>query len=216
MKLYTATVIDIDDKDKKGKIKIQILPELEGVDEELLPWAVPFQSEVSEKTLSNNLPSLESTIWVLVDETWKRFFYLNNRYFEGLFEFSNVENVISKIAELNDKEYKNLDFILYEDGSVSFHNNSDGSHGFVQKNGTYQIFDKDGNITINTGKNKFVLKNELSDIKDILDRMQTVLQNLATPMNLVAPNGPVTYNKASEDLPDMIKLKTDISNLMGE
>lgn len=150
-KLYDATVIDTDDKDKQGKIKIKILPYFEKIQDEGLPWAIPFIQDSTSKTLANDLPSVGSTIRVLVSDNWKRFYYLGNRYFYNLFDFSKVSDKLSKLSNI-DTNYKNVIFRMFEDKSLTFHNISDGSHGFIQSSGSYVYFDKDGSIITSSEK----------------------------------------------------------------
>lgn len=189
-KLFEATVIDIDDLDKQGKIKIKILPEQEGVFDEDLPWAIPFVSDCSNDVLSNNLPQVNSTIRVLVDALWKRFFYLPNMYFYGLWDFNKISSKLNNINNIN-KDYKNLHFHLYKDGSLQFHNDEDGSNGFINKNGSYSIFDKDGNIIMNVKVgSKFTLGNGTNHLGAILKELIQDLSELHTegsPTNHTSP-----------------------------
>lgn len=150
-KLYDATVIDTDDTDKQGKIKIRIQPYFENIEVEGLPWAIPFVQDSTSKTLCNDLPSVNSTVRVLVSDNWKRFYYLGNRYFYNLFDFSKVSDKLSNLKNI-DTEYKNLKFRMFEDGGIIFHNISDGSHGFIQSTGTYIYFDKNGSIITSSEK----------------------------------------------------------------
>lgn len=160
LSLHTAVAVSIDDEDKQGKVKIRILPEMEKLEEDTLPWAVPFTTHLSQNTLRNDLPEEGSTIRVLSDSTWKRFYYLGNRYFNGLYDFSKASDVIDGASVENvDTEYKNLHFILYSDGTLTFHNDSDGSHGVVQSTGSYAIFNADGGLYVK-GKGKADIKFE--------------------------------------------------------
>lgn len=156
--LYDAQVIDTNDVDKKRKIKIRILPEQENIADHLLPWALPFSSFNSTLAKQNDLPSKDSLIRVLVDEYWQRFYYLGNQFFEETFDFSSISSKLNSVSELQDKEYKNLVFRLYEDGSLDFHNNFSGEHGFLHKNGSYSLFDSLGNATINAGVGGITIK----------------------------------------------------------
>lgn len=161
-KLYNATVIDTDDEDKQGKIKIRIQPYFEKIEEKGLPWAIPFIQDSTSKTLSNDLPSVGSTVRVLVSNNWKRFYYLGNRYFYNLFDFSKVSDKLSNLDNIN-TDYKNIIFRLFEDGSLTFHNISDGSHGFIQSSGSFVYFDKDGSIITSSEKDiKVTHKGELN------------------------------------------------------
>jgi len=143
--LRKAKVIDINDSDKQGKVKIRILPDNDGItDESLLPWAIPFFSHNSNKVMSNDLPEVNSNIRVLIRKDWQRFYYLGNRYHYSNFNFDTITSLLNNISSVDNKEYKNLVFRLYLDGSLDFHNNSTGEHGYIHSSGSYFFMDKDG------------------------------------------------------------------------
>lgn len=215
LKLYEAQVVDIDDKDKQGKIKIRILPEHKDVQDNVLPWAIPFLSIMSNKEFENDLVQKDSIVYVLVDPLFKRFYYISNKFFYTVFKYSTIENTLSKASEISNKEYKNIKFRLYEDGGLEFHNKQDGSHGFIHKSGSYTIFDKDGNIYLNSNLNKIKIYNTMANLKDMLDNIYSVLINLCTPGNLIGNNGaPVVYTQATTDLTNLNLDKNKLSNLM--
>jgi hypothetical protein len=147
--LRKARVVSIDDPDKKGKVQVKILPDLKDIKDNLLPWAMPFSSHNSSKVMENDLPELNSQIRVLIREDWQRVYYLNNTYYYGLFDFKKITDQLDTIDTINNKDYKNIKFRLYEDGGLEFHNTNSGEHGFIHKNGsTYFFIDKDGKIII--------------------------------------------------------------------
>ena len=156
--LYCAKVTDIDDKDKQGKIQINIESHFKDFKKDDYPWAIPLLSDVSESTMSFNPPKVDSRVWVLVDKYFKRFYYLTNRYFYNLFDFSKVSGLLDKCNKIN-KDYKNIRFNYYEDGTLLFHNNNDGSSGIVTSQGTVIYIDKDGDLVRN------VEKDEITEIK---------------------------------------------------
>ena len=166
--LKTAKVLNIDDEDKTGKIQIQVFPEMSNLkDTSSCPWAIPFLSdntsgESETFSMSNNLPEVNSTIWVLVDvKTWKRFYYVSKRYFETCFDFTKCTDAIESISNNNsiselDETYANLRFNLLSNGTLMWHNVDDCSCGIIQNkiadNPSYIIFDKEGNLNIESGK----------------------------------------------------------------
>lgn len=156
--LECAKVVDIDDKDKKGKIQINIESKFKNFKKDLLPWAIPLFSDVCSDTMSMNLPSVDSQVWVLVDKYYKRFYYLTNRYFYNLFDFSKVKGLLDKCDKIN-KDYKNIAFRYFKDKTLIFHNNEDGSSGIVNSQGTFVYIDKDGSLV------REVKKDELATIK---------------------------------------------------
>ena len=70
--LETAKVTSIDDKDKQGKIQINIESKFKNFKKDLLPWAIPLISNTSDSTMSFNPPKVNSQVWVLVDKYFKR------------------------------------------------------------------------------------------------------------------------------------------------
>ncbi len=173
LKLYTGKVISIDDPDKKGKIQVSIESVSEGWRKDLLPWAIPLISNVSDGTMEMHLPKEGSQVWVLVDKYFKRFYYLSNRYFYNLFNFSKVSGLLSKCDKI-DTEYKNIDFKYFADKTLLFHNNSDGSSGIITNQGTLMYIDKEGSlikeiakdetITVNGNKKEKILGNETNEV----------------------------------------------------
>ena len=115
--LRTALVVSIDDPDQQGKIQISIESVSEGWRKDLLPWAIPLISNVSNGTMEMHLPKEGSQVWVLVDKYFKRFYYLSNRYFYNMFDFSKVSGLLNKCDKI-DTEYKNIDFKYYLDGTL--------------------------------------------------------------------------------------------------
>lgn len=153
--LKTAKVVSIDDTDKQGKVQISIEPEFSDIETNLLPWAIPLISNTSDSTMELHLPKVDSQIWVLVDKYYKRFYYLSNRYFYGLFDFSKVSGLLDKCEKI-DKEYKNINFKYYLDGTLIFHNDSDGSSGIINSQGTLLYIDSDGTYTKKIEKDEII------------------------------------------------------------
>lgn len=145
LKLYTGKAISIDDPDKQGKVQVSIESVSDRWNKDLLPWAIPLISNVADGTMEMHLPKEGSQLWVLIDKYYKRFYYISNRYFYNLFDFSNVSGLLDKCNKI-DTEYKNIDFKYYLDGTLLFHNNSDGSSGIITSQGTLMYIDKEGTL----------------------------------------------------------------------
>ena len=101
LSLRTAKVISINDPDQQGKIQISIESVSDGWDDSMLPWAIPLISNVADGTMEMHLPKENSQVWVLVDKYFKRFYYLSNRYFYNLFDFSKVSGLLDKCDKIN-------------------------------------------------------------------------------------------------------------------
>jgi hypothetical protein len=145
LKLTTAKAISIDDPNKKGAIQISIESVSDGWKKDLLPWAIPLISNISSDTMEMHLPKVNSQVWVLVDKYFKRFYYISNRYFYNLFDFSKVSGLLDKCNKI-DKEYKNIEFKYFADKTLLFHNTSDGSSGIITSQGTLIYIDKEGTL----------------------------------------------------------------------
>ena len=171
LKLYTGKTISIDDKDKEGKIQVSIESVSEGWRKDLLPWAIPLISNVSNGTMEMHLPKEGSQVWVLVDKYFKRFYYLSNRYFYNLFDFSKVSGLLNKCDKIN-TEYKNIDFKYFADKTLLFHNNSDGSSGIITSQGTLIYIDKDGTLIKEIEKDETITVN--GDKKETVKGKNTV------------------------------------------
>lgn len=171
LKLTTAKVISIDDPDKEGKIQISIESVSEGWRKDLLPWAIPLISNVSNGTMEMHLPKEGSQVWVLVDKYYKRFYYISNRYFYNLFDFSKVSGLLDKCDKIN-TEYKNIDFKYFADKTLLFHNNSDGSSGIITSQGTLIYIDKDGTLVKEIEKDETITVN--GDKKETVKGKNTV------------------------------------------
>jgi hypothetical protein len=161
LKLYYATVVDIEDPDEKGKIQIQILPELESVKESSLPWAMPwFNRGMSADEYSFSVPPVDSKIWVLVDDYWTEFYYLTGTFIEGYFDYSSVKSEIDNIDEVSETTYPNINFMLFENGNILFQNISNGDTGFLHKSGNYYVINSDGEMYGYAGEQKIQLYND--------------------------------------------------------
>jgi len=175
LNLYEAIVVDTNDDTKKRRIKIRVLPEHKDVKASDLPWASPYYGIGSNDESENDLPIKDSIVGVFIDKYFKRFYYIGNKFFYDIFDFSVVDSAISKASEISNKDYKNIKFRLYVDGGLEFHNKQDGSHGFIHKSGSYSIFDADGNIISDSkskdmkvrGKNIEIESNSSTTIKGL-------------------------------------------------
>lgn len=171
LSLRTAKVISIDDPDKQGKIQISIESVSDGWRKDLLPWAIPLISNISSDTMEMHLPKEGSQVWVLVDKYFKRFYYISNRYFYNLFDFSNISGLLDKCDKI-DTEYKNIDFKYFADKTLLFHNNSDGSSGIITSQGTLMYIDKEGTLVKEIEKDETITIN--GDKKETVKGKNTV------------------------------------------
>jgi len=151
LSLHYATVVDNDDSDKKAKIQIRILPEMDGFEASKLPWYRPFMNEgMTADQFSNNLPAVDSKIWVVAtDKLMIDGYYITGSFIDGFFDYSTIQTALDNVAELSDSTYANIKFNKYTDGTVVFHNDDTGETGIYHSSGKYIVIDVDGLTTVN-------------------------------------------------------------------
>lgn len=76
-----AKVIDNKDSNKLGRVKVEIIPELQNLPENLLPWAVPKQDYDTDNYFKLDIPEKDSYILVDIDDTWTSFVYDDSKPF---------------------------------------------------------------------------------------------------------------------------------------
>ena len=220
--LKTAQVLSTDDKDKQGKIQVIIECEGEGWDKKLAPWAIPLISNTSESTMEMHHPKEGSQVWVLVDKYYKRFYYISNRYFYNLFDFSKVSGLLDKCDKIN-KDYKNIDFKYFSDKTLVFHNNSDGSTGLINSQGTMIYIDKDGSLVKTINKDETITvkgdKSETIKGKNTIDISgQTSIKNKGKVS--LSSNSSIECNaqssiKIKSSTPSLIEIGNAVTTLGG-
>ena len=145
LQLSSAQVISLIDN---SLIKIKLLPQMLNVDnkDELYPIAYPF---ISHNNSNENI-EIGSTVWVLHDPLYQIFYYLGNRYFQGLIngKWDTVSSKLSSVSELSNCDYSNMIWTLEDNGNIKFENKSTSDVGILHKTGTYEIINSSGNITI--------------------------------------------------------------------
>jgi len=165
---HYAEVIDINDPDKKGKIKIKILPEFNDMSEDLLPWAKPFiTTGMTDKEYDFHPPTVGSKILILTDDKFRTFYYVHGIMIEGLFDYDAIKTKLDTVSEMTDTEYPNVDFTLLNDGSISFYNRQTGDNGFIHNSGTYYIIDSNGYVYLSESSgNKITIDSSGTKLKD--------------------------------------------------
>lgn len=150
LKLYYAKVIDINDPDQKGKIKIKILPHMKDIEENLLPWYDPFLGTGNNQELSFSPPEVGTNIFVIVESTsFRNGFYLSPTHIEGFFDYSGIKSSLNSVTELSSNNYPEIEFKRFNTGTIIFHNKINGDIGLLHSSGTYQIIDSNGYFYIN-------------------------------------------------------------------
>lgn len=149
-----AKVIDNIDEEKTGRIKVRVLPEMNGVpNDDLLPWITPdCQSETgtSEGVGIHNVPDVDSHITVRInDKYWTDINYLfESPRLSAFYPYSTFEEEFD-IDELETTpEYPQPKFKRTADGVIAFHDTSQGILGVQHPTGAYVAIDERGQIFV--------------------------------------------------------------------
>lgn len=157
-----AQIINISDPDKKGKIKIKILPEMEKFSENMLPWVSLYTSSTgtTKDTGKHITFTVNSYIRVLVEDYpfYRRIRYISDDYVEGLYVYDKVSG-LSSVTELGTQTYPEPMFQIFKDGTIEFHNTTTGEYGTFFKNGNYTLVDSNGNYFVNCKSKKIKIYN---------------------------------------------------------
>lgn len=203
MKFVKAKVIDNNDPDKKSKIKLRILPYMNDVSENLLPWVEPYNSSKDSQTDIGNhkIPEKDSYVRVIIESiVSQEFRYLNGYYVDGLNIFSKWSEIEGNITEISGWEYPQpCEFEIFKDGSAVFRNTETGGTGFYHASGTYHIFDDDGNITSYIKDKSIKIYNdktnfEIKDSGDVLLETTNATVDIKDAGDILVENSGVTLD----------------------
>ena len=163
-----AKVIDIKDENKLGRVKVEIIPELQGFPVSLLPWANPVQKFDSNTDFEKHVPSEGSYIIVDVDSTWTVFSYDNTRPFSDSIDGANAayEFLSNNLKLYNSTDPEPLDLDFSKDPDfLKFKDSTTGEAGLIFSNGRYLYWSgKDGKTLVYGFQDKkyFELKEDSS------------------------------------------------------
>ena len=157
MSLHYAIVKDNNDPDEKGKIQVQILPEMKDMEDSHLPWVRPFiNTGMSTNQFSHSIPENDSSVWVVfLDTTLREGYFLTGAFIDGYFDFDSIKSSLDKISELSDTSYANIRFQRFPDGTITFHNDDTGEIGVYHSSGKYIVLDNNGDVTVDAGSVTF-------------------------------------------------------------
>lgn len=217
MTFREAEVIDNNDPDKKGKIKVRIMPEMESFSDDMLPWVAVYSNECGsyENIGEHKIFEKGSLIRVIVeDEFYKKIRYISDDYIEDFYVYDSLD--LTSITELESQTYPQPYFKITKDGAIEFHNTDTGEKGILFKSGGYIIHDKNGKIFIKPNS-KIKIYNDTTSLKLILKDLQSIVLDIITPLNFIDGNGtPCTFSKAGADLPKIQQVLTNIESLLED
>jgi hypothetical protein len=163
-------VVDNVDPDEKDRVKLRILPEMQDVADDDLPFVKP-------KYKGRKIPEIDDIVLVDLDE---HFNIRNMKYYNSVYVLNttNYDDITSDVDAITDKvstyEYPQPnEYQKFKDGSYVFRNTETGELVFCHNTGVYTIYDEDGNITHYTKDKYFKVYNDklsmqLSDNGDYL------------------------------------------------
>lgn len=177
--LWEAEVIDNNDPDKAGRVKIKIPTLHARVDDENLPWAKQktLFSGGSNSYGSSTIPEIGSLVWVQFDndkDFLKPFYvadiHLNNFHPHSLFEDNIKSNIDGFSSSYPDVKYK-----YYKNGNCVAISSNEGSPEIAvyHKSGTNLFIDKTGKVFV-TGKGDIEIKDKTKN-KITMDAMGITL-----------------------------------------
>lgn len=218
MEIKLAKVIDNVDKDKTGKLKLRIVPEMSGVDESNLPWCRPFLLQGNgSKTGTHTIPEKGDMIKVIIkDKFWKNIEWLNGDFVDGMYPYETWTNKSSSISELQSMTYPQPSFMrVLPDQSIMFYNSETGEAGYLNSSGSYTIFDSSGNIIQNANTSKFTIKTSTKSLKT--DILKVILESLLYILGggLTTGAGPAVPADASK-VRDIITAKITLDNIFKD
>jgi hypothetical protein len=154
--LLNCDVIDNDDTNAGdnvhlSRIRIRPTPEMNSIDESLLPWARPlFNEGMKDGNFSHSVPEKGSKVWcIFLDAYYKQGYYITGQFIDGFFNWEGVKNVLeNKIDAIGSQVYPNPRFTQLPDGSIIFNNTATGEMGILHNSGTYAVINSKGGINI--------------------------------------------------------------------
>lgn len=156
--MRTAIVISDADKLKLGRVQVRIIPELQDVEDSLLPWAKPFVGN-DENNIDIHIPEEGESIKVLVlDKEFQQIRYLQKGNFLANTD-SDLESSWNtwknKVTDITSFTYPQPKILKVINNQLAYFCNTDtGESGFVYTNNDYFLRDKDGQLimSLNAGQ----------------------------------------------------------------
>lgn len=165
--LHYGIVEDNDDPEQKGRMQVRLLPEMESVARQQLPWLMPFEGGKGIKagTYEKDLMEVGTPVWCFFKSaTFRTGWYIGGFFLENSFDFSRVSSELGSAADIDLGEYKDITFSRFKDGSIEFRNHKNGVSGHYHNSGSYVIFSSTGDI-IAYSKTSIKLYNDNSSIE---------------------------------------------------
>lgn len=193
IELHYGVIVDNDDPLRLGRMQVRILPELEGVRKEHLPWLEPFNGGEGAFSLAQEKEFFEenSPVWCFFSsKTFKRGWYISGIFLEKRFNFDAIPNTLNEaISEFNVGEYRDLVFSRDRLGTVQFRNTRTGVMGIFHNSGSYVVYSAAGDITAYSKKS----------IRLYNDQNEIVLKD-SPGIEINASSGSINFNGSENTL----------------
>lgn len=140
---YRGKVLDTDDPDKLGRIKVCILGVFDGIETVSLPWAIPAMPLFSGSGIDFGhlaIPEKDSFVWC---------FFEAGDFYQPVY-FAEALSGLHGLPVERETDYPNTRVMKTKNGIVITINDKLGSEEIkvVHPTGSYLVIDKDGNIII--------------------------------------------------------------------
>lgn len=152
--LYQGTVIDNDDPDKEGRVKIRCEEIMSGWQDSHLPWARPFSgSGGSSESGQSNIPEEGDLLWCFPEKShsMKNWYYISGSQLSDVNPHSLFEdNVKSSVG--SQASYPDVKFWHFKNKVCLAVSSSITTPEIMvyHPSGTFVFIDSDGKITIET------------------------------------------------------------------
>lgn len=145
---WTGKVVDTDDPERLGRVRIKIIGYYDNIDNKQLPWAIPDISWLGGKCGSQIIPEIDSMVRGYFDQG-----DVQRPVYDAL-AFNAYNSESDYTARQNKGEYPHMMVLMETDqGDFLTLNRKDGNLCFTHRTGATTIIDKNGNITVKTGTN---------------------------------------------------------------
>lgn len=182
---YSATVIDNNDPDKEGKIKIFCEVFMTGVSEDLYPWVRPWApGPGGAKDFGvSNIPEKDSQVLVFFqnDELKHHGYYVADASFKDLNAAKAFEEKVKPVVGRWHSEYPDVKYMIHKNGTCIAMSSSEDNPEIVivSPTGAQFLITKDGNLF--AGKNESRMDPVVSTTK-LKNYFMPIIGNLGGPI----------------------------------
>lgn len=165
--LFYGKVYSLADPDKKKKIQVRLLPELQDADPSTLPWVRPFSEYSStSKEDSYDPPSVNSPVWVVfTDSYFQTGYWLAGPPAEDNIDFSAIVTGLNPIG-LSTQNYGETHYRKFSDGTIQFWNPTSKEFGVLHSTGAWSIIRANGTIEFSgPGKKNSLILDASGEVK---------------------------------------------------